>query len=652
MNILLGKDSITHHRKKSAKSTHRQINILLLEHNADEAALIKSFLNNKGLKFSLKLVESFKDFVLALHQFNPSIIIADYANAKFNGLKALAYIKKHDIKIPLIIVTKPQSEEVAVRCMKEGAADYITNSNLSSLPNSILNSINAAERKIQTILTETQLLTNNKFYENFLKIFEDVYIGLLIIDADSKKIIFVNKTFCKICRYTTTALFNLSSFTNLIADKNKEDFETELSKVQSHNNSIHIFNAVISRKDNKKINVEFTARRFIVNSSEQIILIVKDITEVLNKNLIKKLRKETPHENERRYRSLIENVKDYAIFMLDLDWRIISWNAGAQRIAGYEEKEIILKSFFIFFPKNFESSTDPTDLLEKAKKNKHVETELQLVKKDGNKFWASVTITELNDNVLKTSTFSIIIRDLTKNKISEDLLHEQEIQLRSLAKHLQEAREEEKLRIARELHDEFSQMLTVLRMDLTVLSRTISKTISEPIQRNSLLEKISSVAELLESTIRSSRRIITELRPAVLDELGLYTAIQWQAQEFETRTGIRCKIVKLQHDINLDKHTSTAIFRILQEGLTNVVKHSAATNVVINLKIIDDKLLLELKDNGRGIDKNKLRAPTSTGLLGIRERVMALNGSFEIHSDIGDGTRLLVYVPYKREEKI
>ncbi|KAF0140762.1 MAG: PAS/PAC sensor signal transduction histidine kinase [Stygiobacter sp.] len=652
MNLLLSKDDIMPHRKKTAKSKRGHLNILLLEHNDYEAALINSFLKNNGLKFSLKSVKTLKDFTSALHQFNPSIIIADLAMSKFNGLKALIYLRKHDINVPLIVVTKQQIENAAVRCMKEGAADFIINTSLTRLPNSIFNSIKAAERKMQTNISEVRLLMNYELYEHFLKIMGEIDIGLLIVNAETKELIFVNETFCKICRYTVAEIFNFSSLSNLIAGKNRESFEAEMAKILKHNNPINIFNAIILRKDNKKINVEFTARRSFMNNRVLIISIIKEVTETLSKRLMKKLIDEASHENEKRYRSLIEGVKDYAIFMLDSDWRIISWNAGAERIVGYKEKEIILKNFSVFFPKNSEDSIDPIDLLKKARNDKHVETELQLIKKDGNKFWASLTITRLNDKDLIAGTFSIIIRDLTKNKISEELLHEQETQLRSLAKHLQEAREEEKLRIARELHDEFSQMLTVLRMDLTVLSRTISKTISEPIQRNSLLEKISSIAELLESTIRSSRRIITELRPAVLDELGLYTAIQWQAQEFETRTGIRCKIIKLLYDINLDKHTSTAIFRILQEGLTNVAKHSAATNVVINLKVIDHKLLLELKDNGRGIDKNKLRSPTSTGLLGIRERVMALNGSFEIHSDIGDGTRLLIYVPYKQEEKL
>ena len=652
MNILLEKESVENQSESPLKPEEGQLRILFLIHDNDDAGLIESFLKNNGLKFLLNRSETLKDFTTALHRFNPSVIIADYIHAQFNGLHALRYLKKNNLKIPLIIVTESQPEEVAVQCIKEGANDYIIKTNLSPLPKSILNSIKSVNKIREEDISKTRALMYNELYELFLMTLSEMNTGLAIVDSAKKEFQFVNKTFCKMCGYESNEIFKLTSLLKLFGNTDVENFKTELSKILKPEKPIHIFNSALTKKNKKKINAEFIVRRFNMHDKDQVIIVVRDITETVSKNLMKKLMEESLQVSERHYRSLIENVKDYAIFMLDFEGRIISWNEGAERIMGFKEKEIIFRKFFDFFPVNSENVIDSASLLEKAKDDEHVELELHLLKKDGGKIWASVTITKLITKDSETGTFSIIIRDLTKNKKSEELLHEQENQLRSLAKHLQDAREEERLRIARELHDEFSQMLTVLRMDLTVLGRTISKTVTEPLKRISLLEKISSISDLLERTIRSTRRIITELRPAVLDELGLYTAIQWQAQEFENRTGIRCKIIKLQYDINLDKHTSTAIFRIFQEGLTNVAKHSSATNVVISLKVIDDKLLLEIKDNGTGIDKNKLRAPTSTGLLGIRERVMALNGSFEIQSENDQGTRLLVFVPYKQEENL
>ncbi|MFI5236313.1 MAG: PAS domain S-box protein [Ignavibacteriales bacterium] len=486
-----------------------------------------------------------------------------------------------------------------------------------------------------------------ELYENILETLRDTNTAFIFIDSVTNKILYFNEVFCKMCGYTRTEIFKQPSLLKLISKNKLEDFKSDLIKVFRQKNLVHIFNSSLSRKDNKRISVEITARRLVRNGNTQVLMLVRDVTEMVSKNLMKKLMDEAVHESEKRYRSLIENVKDYAIFMLDFNGIIISWNDGAERILGYKEKEIILKKYSILFPEGNNNGEDPVSILEQAKQERHVESELPLRKKNGEKLWAALTITSLSNGDSASEIFSIIIRDLTKHKEAEDRLQEQENQLRSLAKHLQDAREEERLRIARELHDEFSQMLTALRMDLSVLGNTISKTVSEPYNRISLLEKISSISGLLEKTIRSTRRIIAELRPAVLDELGLYTAIQWQTQEFENRTGIRCKIIKLHHNVNLDKHTSTAIFRILQEGLTNVVKHSEATNVVISLKLKKDNIMLEISDNGKGIDENKLRSPTSTGLLGIRERVVALKGNFRIHSEKDHGTHLQIFVPYK-----
>jgi two-component system sensor histidine kinase UhpB len=494
-----------------------------------------------------------------------------------------------------------------------------------------------------------QCVLFNELYENLLKVFSEINTAFIFIDAATNELLYVNEVFCRMVGFKTEEIFRKSLLVDLIPKKNLENFISTLKNVSLHLNHTYSFTSVLERKDNKKITVEITARGFVMNGQSQIVMIIKNVTKIISDNLMKNLMEEALQESERRYRSIIENVKDYAIFLIDNNGMIISWNLGAEKTLGYKEEEIILKKFNLLFKSDDDIAGNASDLLEKARQTGYAQKEIRLFKKDRSNLWASLTITSLNGNESNPETYSVIIRDLTKYKVSEELLHEQEIQLRSLAKHLQDAREEEKLRIARELHDEFSQMLTVLRMDLSLLSNTISKNVVEPYKRISLLEKISSISELLEKTIRSTRRIISELRPAVLDELGLYTAIQWQAQEFENRTGIRSKIIKLQHDLKLDNDTSTAIFRILQEGLTNIAKHSGASSAVISLKVKKDNLILEITDNGTGIDENKQRAPTSTGLIGIRERVMALNGNFEIHSNKDEGTQLRVAIPYNPE---
>ncbi len=348
---------------------------------------------------------------------------------------------------------------------------------------------------------------------------------------------------------------------------------------------------------------------------------------------------------------MTEDVKDYAIFLIDLDGRVASWNAGAGRTLGYDQSEIVGKECSLLFGDqsakdaiaSFVRTTNPDEM---------AEFECWCVRKNNSKFWAVVHINKFFDEEGLQKGFSVIIRDLTERKAAEDQLRENEIQLRSLAARLQAVREEERTRIARELHDEFGQMLTALRMDLSILERMVSRTVTEPLSRMSLFEKIGSISELLEKTIRATRRIITELRPAVLDELGLSTAIQWQTLEFENRTGIRCRIAKLQHDIELDQNASTAVFRILQEALNNVAKHAGAKNVTVSLSSAGETVVMDITDDGKGMDEGKQKDPTSTGLLGIRERVLALQGSFEIRSKSGEGTHLTISIPYNPRRRL
>ncbi len=344
--------------------------------------------------------------------------------------------------------------------------------------------------------------------------------------------------------------------------------------------------------------------------------------------------------------SLPENGRDYALFVMDVDHRIAGWSRGAEWMLGYTDEEIVGSDFLRLIPEDTARESFAEFLGAPPGERRRMELECWCLRKGKDRFRAVVGLDRMTGASGAQSGISVMVRDLSDRNRVEEQLRENELQLRSLAARLQAVREEERTRIARELHDEFGQMLTALRMDLSILERMVWKTVSEPLARMSLFEKIGSISELLEKTIRSTRRIITELRPAVLDELGLSTAIQWQALEFENRTGVRCRIARLQHDLVFDQDVSTAIFRILQEALTNVAKHASATNVTISLRSEGGTVVMEIVDDGKGMAEDKQKDPTSTGILGIRERVLALNGQFDITSSQGQGTTLKISIPY------
>lgn len=238
-----------------------------------------------------------------------------------------------------------------------------------------------------------------------------------------------------------------------------------------------------------------------------------------------------------------------------------------------------------------------------------------------------------------------VVPEILKSKVSvfvelhrkSERLKESEDKLRRLAAHLISVREEERAHIAREIHDELGQVLTGIKMEVGWLA----KRLKEP----ELLEKTESMAKLIDSTVQTVRKIATGLRPEMLDDMGLVPAIGWQAKEFQKRTGIRCRVKLPPETIKLDIDVSTTAFRIFQEILTNVARHSRATRVDIDLAVSESEVGLEVHDNGVGIAESDLNARKSLGLLGMHERALLFGGEVKISGTPGHGTRVSVTLP-------
>jgi signal transduction histidine kinase len=199
-------------------------------------------------------------------------------------------------------------------------------------------------------------------------------------------------------------------------------------------------------------------------------------------------------------------------------------------------------------------------------------------------------------------------------------------------------REEERTMIAREIHDELGQALTGLKIDLAWLKKRVE-------DRPELAEEIQSIVERVDGTMDAVRRIATELRPSILDHLGLVAAIEWQAQEFERRTGVKTSVRASRPEIAIDEVRATAVFRMLQETLTNVARHAGAARVDITLTVGAVDLSLDVRDDGRGITPAEIAASRSLGLVGLRERAIACGGMLAITGTPGRGTHVAVRVP-------
>jgi PAS domain S-box-containing protein len=251
----------------------------------------------------------------------------------------------------------------------------------------------------------------------------------------------------------------------------------------------------------------------------------------------------------------------------------------------------------------------------------------------------TISTSEYDGKLLHT----IILRDVTERQMVQHRLSRSRDQLRQLSAALQTIREEERTYIARELHDDLGQILASLRMDLALLQRADGNTPDS-------LRLMKGMENNLLTAITSLRRIATNLRPRALDEGGLYFALQGLREDFMERHAIPCALFADESELRLDDAASTAIFRIVQEALTNIARHANASNVTVNLYRLNGDLLVQIRDDGRGIRAEDMEKAESLGLIGMRERVWAMNGEISITSDEPPGTRIDIVVPLAGHE--
>jgi PAS domain S-box-containing protein len=274
--------------------------------------------------------------------------------------------------------------------------------------------------------------------------------------------------------------------------------------------------------------------------------------------------------------------------------------------------------------------------------------EIRLVRQADAPFHAQLEGVAVYDQAGRFTQSHIAVSDITERVRAEAALHETERlarlteQLRELSTRLQSVREEERTHISRVIHDELGQSLTGLKMDLAWLQSHLDP------QQPALLAKMQTMSRLIDTSVQTVRRISTELRPAILD-LGLVPTIEWQLQEFQTRTGIESKLISAPEETTLDPDGSTTVFRILQEILTNVVRHAEATQVEVELEETTTFLTLQVRDNGRGITESEIDSPKSIGLLGMQERARLRGGEVHLHGSPGRGTTVIVRLPLIKE---
>ncbi|HEY5899613.1 MAG TPA: PAS domain-containing sensor histidine kinase [Burkholderiales bacterium] len=343
--------------------------------------------------------------------------------------------------------------------------------------------------------------------------------------------------------------------------------------------------------------------------------------------------------------AIVDSAMD-AIITVDAAQRIVLFNRAAEQVFGCRRDQALGTPLDRFIPQRFRGAhrghVEHFGRTGVTSRRMGDVTTLWALRADGEEFPIEASISQAGgeDDLRGARYYTVILRDITVRKQYEDELKRQQQELRELSARVLEAREEEKTLIARELHDELGQLLTALKMDLAWLRERV-----EP--GTEIAKKAAEMSAMLDQTVTATRRISADLRPLMLDDLGLADASAWLVEDFGKRSGIHCDYRQatdgaLEH---LSRPVATALYRALQESLTNIGRHSGAKNAWVMLATEDGMIQLEVEDDGRGISADDIAKSRSLGLKGMRERVTYLGGSFEVTLAPRGGTRVRVRVP-------
>ncbi|MGH9514188.1 MAG: PAS domain S-box protein [Terriglobales bacterium] len=376
-------------------------------------------------------------------------------------------------------------------------------------------------------------------------------------------------------------------------------------------------------------------------------------------------------QSEQRFRLFVDAVRDYAIFMLDPNGNITTWNTGAERIKGYKPWEIIGQHFSVFYPEADLKTRKPWYELEVAAKEGRFEDEGWRLRKDGSKFWANVIITAIRDEGGRLLGFGKVTRDLSDTKraheelerahrhlqkevferrIAEKNLQKSEESLRRLSQHLLRTQDEERKRIGRDLHDSLGQCLAVLKINLDSVQLAL------PAAQAKAISQIEQCLQLTDEAIREVRTIAYVLYPPMLEELGLNSAISWYLEGFASRSELKITFDAAPELERLERPVEVTLFRVLQESLTNIHRHSESPTAHIRLFEENGSAVLEIEDEGKGfpgamleLNRDDLASSFGVGLRGMNERLRDVGGTIELKPAKKQGAIVRAVVPHKQQ---
>ena len=604
-----------------------ELNILMLEDNELDADLIKRFLGRSGMEFTSCLATGKKEFIAAVTENKFDAVLADNSLPQFNSVEALKILQEKGIDIPFILVTGTVSEEFAVEIIRLGADDYILKNNLSRLPSAINRAIELHKMQQEREKAEEEIKASHERFNLISKATND---ALWEWDIHTGKTWWSESHYAMFGYDPASPIPHIDEWLQKIHPDDRPLLTGMLERIKQ--GTLHKWESEFRFLKPDNTYGTILQRGFVVPDEKglpvRLMGAFLDITA-------RKESEEALRLSESKYKLLFER-NPMPMWMVALPgFQIVDVNESAIDHYGYSREDFLRMTTI---------ELRPEEDIERFRNYSPVKTSgtrfagiWRHKKKDGTIINVDIIA---HDIIYQGKEVRLVLsNDVTDRVLAEERLKQSHMEMRQLASHLQEIREEERASMAREIHDELGQLLTGLKMDISWLGKKLAPR-EEPIDN-----KLKSITGLLNETIVKVRKLATELRPSILDDVGLSEAMEWQSMEFEKRSGIQVVFNAPEQAISVPVNVSIGLFRIYQESLTNVARHAEASRVEANLVVKERELALMMTDNGKGFDPSAIGGKKTLGLLGMKERSLMMGGNYTIKSNPGKGTTVYITVP-------
>lgn len=469
--------------------------------------------------------------------------------------------------------------------------------------------------------------------EKFLKLFHNNLVGMILTD-DQHRVTDINEHLLQLTGLTRE---NAIGRTGLELGLMDESFIQQMWQQMSESKRLSNVELSLKAKNGNNISILFSTERIEIDNREHWLSTIIDFSK-------KKEAEDKISNSELRFRTLAKTAP-VGIFETDAKGNTTYVNEAWMDYSGLSYEEAMNNEWMnMIHPNDREEQVN--NWINKSQKGEASFSEYRIINKSGQLRWVNGGAIPLVNREGEITGYIGTITDVTNIKQalellkqSHEALNERTEQLQELSTHLQQVREDERSKIAREIHDELGQQLTGLKMDISWLKRKMQH------EDELVNTKFDDAIKLIAEAVKSIRHIVTELRPSIIDDLGMNAAFEWQIEDFAKRLGIPIEYQNDFDDAVVGPNISIGLFRILQESLTNIARHANAARINISIDRVEDMIRLIVQDDGVGFDTSVKQAGRTFGLLGIKERTYMLKGICQIQSRPGDGTKISVQIP-------